>query len=404
MTNPNEKIRCAICGHEGRVLFTHISLAHNMSPREYEATYPNAPTVSQEVWEIYDTSIKGRRRRVNFDDPLTVDLMGVPFPVRENVPESACLPLPPFYKQASSNTKLGADLRAVAMSLRFGRSLYVYGMPGTGKDAFFHAFSAMTRTPARIFQIMPGADIQSWFFSRAFDSKGTYWEEGELLKCLRDGYTTEDGTVVPYMILITDFDRATRSQAESLRLVLDSIKGRVMAPGGEVHEVMPGTIISVTANTAGSGDVRGRMVSANPIDGSIMDRFESKVRLRYMDWSDEEEILRAKFPNLYAAMPEAFTHVGRAVDKIRSAIESEEIYWELSHRGVENVFKHARDILAIEQQERPKLLQRAWRVVIDGAPDMDTREALKKMIDPHCPSGMLDAGDNEALGSLVDGF
>jgi len=141
---------------------------------------------------------------------------------------------------------LGEDVEHALTALAFRRSLYLWGLPGSGKDALIHAWSAMTRTPAILRQIRPGADIEGWFFSRAFDEKGTYWEEGDVLVALRDGYLSESGRQIPYLVLLTDFDRAEKEQAESIRLIADSIQGRVDGPGGKTYPVLPGSIVTAT--------------------------------------------------------------------------------------------------------------------------------------------------------------
>jgi MoxR-like ATPase len=398
-----DKIKCALCSHEDFYLGEHV-LSHGLTLAEYQTQHPDAPTIASVVWDAY----KGKRiQRVKPPamSELKVKFGGtVQFNVNVDVPEDECLPMPPHYK-CPEHGKLKRDIGHAAVSLARGRSMYIWGLPGTGKDAFFHAYSAMTRTPGAIFQVKPGVDITSWFYTRSFDKDGTAWIEGQFLKAARDGYLTEDGRRVPYILLITDFDRADRSQGEALRLVLDSISGRIIGPEGETYKVMPGTIIATTANTSGGGDVRGRMISSNVLDASLMDRFQVKLEFHNLDWKDESVICKAKFPVLAAKCPAVFDQIGGATTKLREAIEGEELHWEFSHRAVCNWLTHAEDIIhVLGGKVPPNILKRAARVVLDGAPDEETREGAKKIMDPHINGGTLDSGGYSEKGNLADGF
>lgn len=384
-----DQVLCAICGHEAPFLGPHLLSEHNLSLAEFQQIHPASPTVTAEIWEAYRNEAKGKRRKgPSSVENVTVTFAGLEFPVNLGVPEEACLPWPTHYRTPQTGAA-SQDAKMAAVSLRCKRSMYIHGLPGTGKDAFFHAYSAETRTPAMIFSIQPGVDIQGWFFSRAFSKDGTFWEEGAFLKAARDGYLRADGTRVPYMLLITDFDRADRSQAEALRLVLDSISGRVLGPTGEVHKVLAGTQICATANTSGGGDVRGRMISAHPLDASIMDRFNVKLQFKPMEWVDEEVVCRAKFPVLVERAPDIFTSMGKITTKIREAIAREELQWEMSHRAVCNILQCCCDLIFCTDKVPTNLLGKACRVFLDGAPDPETRDSARKLMDAHIAGGTI---------------
>jgi len=382
---------CRVCGHRDHWLGEHIIEAHAMSLPEYLRRYPGAPLASQAALAELNRGCADLRKNQQPPpgiDALSIDFAGVRTRVSPDVPESACLKLPDAYRIPQYG-ELAKDVREAAISLARGRSMYIWGLPGTGKDALFHAFSWMTRTPGLIFQVEPSADIRAWFFSHEFNKEGTYWAEGELLKTLRDGYTTPTGRKVPYLILITDFDRATKEQAESLRLVLDSIEGRVKGPAGVTYKVFPGTQVVVTANTAGGGDTRGRMISANVIDASILDRFGRAYEFHWMDWQDEEVIVRNKFPLLEERCPSVFSQIGAATGSLRKAIASDELYAEFSHRALCAWLGHAEDIVAIEDKVPQDLVKRAFRAVLDKLPDAETRDQAVHLISSHIQGGAL---------------
>lgn len=402
-------VKCAVCGHEERDwLADHLLEAHDLSVESYLSQHPGAPTASQRLIDRWNAD-RTNTRRVTPPAPhdLSVNLAGIDFPVNVDVPAEACLPLPPEYR-VPRHGGLGKDIQHAIVSLKRQRSLYIWGLPGSGKDALLHAFSALTRTPAAIFQVQPGIDIQGWFFSRAFNESGTYFEEGEALKALRDGYVTPGGRRVPYLLAFSDMDRMDRAQAEYMRLITDSIQGRVKGPGGVTYPVLPGTIIAATANTAGSGDSRGRMVSSNVIDASILDRFERKFQFRWMDWKDEEPIVRAKFPVLAERAPEVFPVMGRVTETLRKAIEQEELYAEFSHRALCTILGHAEDLIYCSNGSKvpSRLLKKAARAWLDGLPDEDTRQSARNLIDPHLKGGAIDEGDTSHIneGSLTPGW
>lgn len=370
-------MRCALCSYEHSFwLGDHVVQAHNVDMHEYEALHGSVTDGRLDVMRDLSTApripIKTANPKISF--------AGVSIGVNVDVPAPACLPLPQAYR-IPEHGLLAADVQEAAIAMVHKRSTYIWGLPGTGKDALFHAWSALTRTPAKIFQIEPGEDIRAWFFSHELDSSGSYWKDGEMLKALRDGYVTETGRVLPYLILITDFDRATGDQAESMRLVMDSISGRVKGASGQTFAVLPGTQIVVTANSSGGGDSRGRCLTSKPIDGSIMDRFERGFQFHSMDWRDEEIVVREKFPILWSNAPELFTQVGAAVASLREAIDKEELYTEFSHRAVCAWLGHAQDVIDCGLTG-PNILKRAFRVVADKMPDPETRECAYRIIDP----------------------
>lgn len=391
--------KCRICGfHASPWIGDHLAEAHDLTVASYLATYPGAATASQALLDAYDGASK-RRRKAAEAQGLAVDFAGVSFPVDLAVPASVCLPMPAHYSMPSHGD-LAGDVADVAVAVKRGRSVWVWGPPGTGKDAIFSALCAMTRRPSLLFTVVQGADLTAWKFTRSFDANGTKWEEGALLKALRDGYTTPDGRKVPYLIVLSDFDRATRSQAEELRQILDSIQGRVTGPTGEVWPVFPGTTIVATANSSGAGDTTGRCISANPIDSSILDRFERKVRFHAMDERDEEPIVRAKFPLLAAKHPEAIGVMMKATTAIRAAVDKEEVYAEWSHRTLCAWAGAAEDLTETvgAKLRWDRLVARAARTVLDGLPDQDTRERVKRLIDPYLKGGMVGEGDTSHIG------
>lgn len=377
-------IICLVCGYSAKdFLLGHLADNHALTVAEYMEKYPGTATVSPRLQAKYDAIPVPRRALPPDPQSLEIRFAGIRFPINHDVDANHCLPLPEFYA-VPKHGDLGEDVQHVAVALKHQRSTYIWGLPGSGKDATIHAWSYLTRTPAIIRQVKPGTDIESWFFSRGFDKDSTIWEEGEVLKALRDGYLTTTGRRVPYLILITDFDRANRDQAEHLRLITDSIQGRVDGPAGRIYKVMPGTIIVATANTSGGGDERGRMISANPLDASLLDRFERKLQFHWMLWDDEGPIVKAKFPALFQAYPNLEAKFRDITAALRKQVLDGDLHGEFSHRALCNILSHASDIIAESDKKLPEnLMGIAARVWLDGLPDEENRLVAKRSMDAH---------------------
>lgn len=372
-------VACEICGFREFLLVDHLRAEHGTSVEGYLEAYPGAPIAS----DILRGKLENRHLPIRATEgDLWIIFGGVRFAVNPDVPPDVCLPLPKFYK-VPTRGPLADDVRMASISMVAGRSTWVYGPPGTGKDAFFSAWSAMTRTPGLLLSIVPGTDIEGWLYSRAINASGTSWEDGELTRALRDGYLTEEGRRVPYIIVLSDFDRASRQQVEHLRLILDSIEGRVKGPTGQTWKVLPGTRIVATANSAGGGDTTGRFVSVQSMDATILDRFERSYEFHPLDSADELEILTARFPRVVQKHPDALSSIVKAANVVRREVASGNLYMDFSHRAVCVWAGSLDDILEYGGNFSGNPVADALRPVLDRASTDEIRVQLKRLLDPH---------------------
>lgn len=396
---PSENnIKCEVCGEVvNDYLGDHLLEVHGMTGQEYLTRHPGAQTLSPRILDRMKAGWTPRREMPQMAN-LTVNIGFLPFPLNLDVPASACLPMPEAYRFPEFG-ELKNDIDHAAVAMLRKRHGFIHGAPGTGKDAFLHAVSHLARIPALIRSIKPGTNIGHWFYARSFDKEGTTWERGPLLDALVNGYEVRDeaGNLirrVPYLIVITDFDRADRAQAEHLRLIMDSTLGRVEGPQGTTETVLPGTMIWATGNAPGGGDPRGRCISSNVIDASIMDRFERTFQFHAMAWKDEEKICRDKFPALNAIAPFVFEQVGQCTNALRKAIENETLFAEFSHRGVCSILGHTEDLILVNGKGKTppnNILVGGARAWLDRLGDPVTRQAAVKAIDAFIPGGVLNA-------------
>jgi len=397
MSAATELVTCPLCDHQDHWLGDHFAEIHGLSIEEVLEQHPKTQIESPALTKAYEKEM-GRQRRQAAPalDELKVSFGDFAFSVNPDVPAEACLPMPEEY-QLPAHGELGREVQRALRYISCGRSTYIWGLPGAGKDALPHALCAATRTPSAIYQISPEVDIMAWFFVRSFDATSTKWEEGELLRQLRDGYRTQTGRVLPYTLVFSDFDRAGRAQAEAIRLVMDSIQGRIVGPTGQIYRVFPGTRIIMTANTMGGGDERGRMVSSNLLDGSILNRIERKVMFHGMDWRDEEPIIRAKFPLFTQKCSSSLSKIGACVKALRKAVEDQTLYGEFSHRDLCTWVGDAEDIIRVSGKVPRNLLKQSFAAYADGLPDAQNRLAAVRLIDAHIDGGAVERGDTSGI-------
>lgn len=328
-----------------------------------------------------------RRTASTFD--LVSSLMGIDCKVNTNVSADECIGAIPHYHFPTTGAlkqDIWHAIVSLAMSHKKGtnNSIYIWGVPGTGKDALWHHICSHLRIPSAKFSIIPGADIQHWLFSQQFRNNQTEWVDGDLLKAVTQGYVDSDGNRHPMLILLSDFDRADRNQAEVLRTIMDSDNGQIVGAEGKVYPVLPGTTIVATANSMGGGDETGRCISSNVMDASLIDRFRCTVQFHPMEWVDERVICENKFPSLHSAHPTALDLVGRVTGAIRASVEREEIFTEFSHRAVSKWLSHCDSILELTgtSMQTTSLLKAGFRVILDGQSDSATKLAIKRLADP----------------------
>jgi MoxR-like ATPase len=391
----DKRVACRECGHKSHLLLSHVVEVHGLTPASYLDLHPGAPTVSEHAMAaIKAQSSSSSRSAGAMPEDLRVKLMGLDLPVDCHVSDDLCLPLPAGY-QFPTKGKAKLVFKRALMALARGRNAFIWGMPGTGKDALVHAYSAMTRRPVVMVQFKPGVDLAPWFFTRSIDADGTGWEYGHLWHALTEGIEGRDGVKRAPLVLLSDVDRADSAQAEWFRILTDSISGRIQAPDGKMVQIVPGTQFVCTANSCGSGDARGRMASANPIDASILDRLGRKIEATFLHWDDEGAILRGKYPQVAEVAPELFTQLGNATGALRKAIENETVYAEFTHRGLCEVLSEAEDYIHYAGGEVPKnLLKKSFKAWLDGL-DADSRFEAKRVIDAHLTGGALDDDDED---------
>lgn len=363
------------------MLHDHLVEQHGVDPN----TYTN-PLVSKDLEKAFNRK-KVKRTRAPEPHQLQTKLMGIPFPINPYIGEDLCLPLPEHYTLPSSGPAQEAFRRAV-ISINRGHPTYIWGPPGTGKDALPHAISNLTRSPAAVFTFTAGTDIKRWFYSREIQPEGTSWSYGTLWKMLTQGVLGEDGQYHPAIIVFSDVDRGTPDQLEEFRLLLDTTSKRLVGPTGEVAHVIPGTRFVFTANSPGSGDPSGRM-SSRIMDSSLLDRMGRFIEFTHMEWRDECAIYQAKFPTLTSKVSTEFwASLGKCVAALRKALSGKDsgvmLDGDLTMRGIFAILAECEDEIHFNTSTNlpPKLLARGFKAWLDRL-DEDNKIVASRIIDPY---------------------
>ena len=367
-------MECKLCGKSAKNLAGHLLEKHpGVSFDVYADSYPGPVRKEEQL-----NALPPPRRA-----SAKAEALGLRLSINHGIDPAVVEKTAPHYILPSVKD-VGAYTahRRLFDALEQGDSVWVHGPPGSGKDEAVRAYSSLTRCPTLVLTVVQGQDLSSWKFARSFTQEGTYWEEGVLLKAVRDGHVTPDGRRIPYLIVLSDFDRCTSSQAEELRGILDTTAGKIIGPDGATHRVLPGTRFVATANSMGAGDPSGRMVSARVIDSSILDRFAYAVKFAPIGESTEVEILVKAYPTLFhSGRAKTVAKIGTA---IRAAVGKGEFEFDWT---VRSALAFAKAVArALELGEKAPI-QYAWSYLRDKAPDEQVAMGLDNCARPHIPTG-----------------
>ena len=361
-----------------------------MTVDDYLRKHPGAPTLSAALLVRLSGKTDPSLDRPGLlpGQDVRVPIAGVQHRVHLGVPREACLPAPPHYKPPQLG-QAGKAMFHLSLVLHEERAIYIHGETGSGKDAAIHYFSAATQRPCLLVQIVPKVDLRPWISVRGFKNGETVWEDGPLTRAVRDGYGADK---VPYMILFTDIDRAEADQAENLRMMLDSIQGRIVTPGGSIYPVLPGTQFVATANTVGSGDGAALYVSAKPQDISILGRFPAKIQWWDPEVDDALPSLREAYPDLSEG--DFFSNLRLLMLKLRAA-DVRTTGAIFSMRDAHAVCGHARRlnrVAAWSLADGARITLGALRVWLGGLAD-DQRLIVRSVLKTHFPTNLPNEED-----------
>jgi MoxR-like ATPase len=262
---------------------------------------------------------------------------------------------------------------------------YIQGVAGSGKDTIVEQICSEFRIPFKAFAFKDGINANNWVCrtelrSTANGGTESVVADGELAKAVR-GFKGKDGKMYPYVILLSDMDRARPQDLEILRNALQLGNSAYLIDNvrGGAIPVLEGTIFVATGNTGVDGDPNGTMI-ANPIDASIINRF-ARIRAELPTKDQETKIILADYPRL--DKPQAKLIVD-CLDVMRNTIKTLGLPLEVSLRDASMLAKSS---LALLDRSICKTFTDALRLsitlVVDGAfKDPRNAEQLIGALDP----------------------
>lgn len=351
-----EKVACQACLENGVKTFhhympDHLETHHQMTVEDYLAKY-GADSVlgSNDLWENFDKKFgdKPRKNTTRFKNILKVGAISIP---QQEGDVFYKFNRPPHYQYPTAGPAATAVER-VARAFKYKRSLYIYGPAGAGKSACIRAFCHDLNLESSHYPMRDGLDTELYIGKEAvvIDEKSqqnkTEFVKGKLLLDL-EGRVGADGVRRGVVILMDDIDRAPAEYHEILRHCLEDNARNIFVPELNLNiELHPDTLIVATANSAGRGDSTGYYTSVQEMDESILDRFQRAVQFHFMDSSQETEILKKKFPEIFkAGGEEPFELAVKVGEIIRGQIQNESIFASFSHRRIVQWFQSLEELV-----------------------------------------------------------
>jgi cobaltochelatase CobS len=186
-----------------------------------------------------------------------------------------------------------------------GWPVFLAGPRGTGKTEFAANVAAAYGRPFYDLGCDDQTDAPTWAGQIVPDGAGgTVWQDGALVKALRDPH----GPV----ILIDEPSMARPGALALLHALMDRRRTLTIADTGERVPMPADAILILADNTAGQGDSSGIYAGTRVMNGATMDR-PMVIQMQYLDKAREAKLLRHRYPitKEQAAGLAAFGHATR---------------------------------------------------------------------------------------------
>jgi cobaltochelatase CobS len=264
---------------------------------------PKAPVIEKKatvcgVNQRMASDLLGVKLKKDEDFPVTIlDKASLPVQVAAFVP----FPDPDYKVQVEEACKL---LRA----WEEGDKVMVYGPTGSGKSSLIRLCAAHTNRPFIRINMTGDTESSTLFGSMVVRGGATVWEDGPVTEAVKYGAA----------LLIDEWELMGPEIAMGLQWLIED--------DGKLYlKEMPGTStdkmiqphrdfrVVFAGNTVGQGDDTGSHAGVNPQNTATVDRFQTIIRLGYLDTAHEIAVLTKKCLKLDPSIADKMVKVAALV-------------------------------------------------------------------------------------------
>jgi hypothetical protein len=268
--------------------------------------------------------------------------------------------------------------------LKSKRHIYIQGESSAGKDSLVQQIAAEFRIPFKVFSFKDGATPNHWI-NRIDLKENQNGEiestliEGELSKAVK-GFQSKNGNIYPYLVLLSDIDRAKPADLDILKhaLQIGNSAFLINPIDGKAIPILKGTIFVATGNSGVDSSTNGHMIYQK-IDASMINRF-LKIKAYSPSNSFEQAMIKKEFPFL---PDDDVLLVVNCLHSIKKAIRQFNYPLEFGMRDASNWTKFALDLLNLNLVNNfSEGMEKAFDVVVRGAfQDETSSDALYGALD-----------------------
>lgn len=189
-----------------------------------------------------------------------------------------------------------------------GDKTLIYGPTGSGKSSLLRYLSAITVRPFIRINMTGDTESSTLFGGLVVRGGATIWEDGPVTEAVKYGC----------VLLVDEWELMPPEIAMGMQWLLEDDGHLYLKekPGTSLDKMIhphKNFLLVCAGNTVGQGDDAGSHAGTNVQNTATIDRFQTVVRLGYLDQDHEIGILTKKFPTLNKEFAEKMVKVAALV-------------------------------------------------------------------------------------------
>lgn len=185
------------------------------------------------------------------------------------------------------------EIEVFAVAMEQGDTTLISGPTGSGKSTMVEQYCAITRRPFIRINMTGDMESSAFFGSMIVRDGATVWVDGPVTEAVRYGA----------VILIDEWELSPPEITFGLQRLLEPqrvlmLKEKPASSGEKQYKAVPNFRIVCGGNTLGSGDISGEHAGTQVQNIATVDRFETTIRLNYLDKKHETQIIQRAVPDL----------------------------------------------------------------------------------------------------------